>query len=95
MTGDQEGETGGCWLHPHVRVQVSVIQGRGLFATEPLTAGTTIASLAGQLVSGDELDRLIDPAATHLGFCAYEKDGSRPASTRIMVTCTSSWKHSD
>jgi hypothetical protein len=63
VTGaDQERELGGCWLHPHVQVQVSVIQGRGLFATRPLTAGTTIAVLAGQLVSGDELDRLLADA---------------------------------
>jgi uncharacterized protein len=57
------GMTGHCWLHPQVQVQASVIDGRGLYATRPLAAGTTIATLAGRLVTDEELQRLMGNAA--------------------------------
>ena len=62
-SGDQGRVTGRCWLHPDVRVQESAIEGRGLYATRSLSAGTTIATLAGRLVTDEELDRLMDHAA--------------------------------
>jgi hypothetical protein len=61
-SGDQDGRTGVCWLHPQVQVQTSLIQGHGLFAARFLPAGTTIATLAGQLVTDDELHRLLATA---------------------------------
>jgi uncharacterized protein len=62
-SGDQDGTTGRCWLHPHVQIQASAIDGRGLYATQPLAAGTTIATLAGRLVTDEELHRLMHDAA--------------------------------
>jgi hypothetical protein len=58
-TGDQDGETGACWLHPHIQVLPSAIHGRGLFAAQPLVAGAVVATLAGRLVSGKELHQLL------------------------------------
>lgn len=63
MTGaDRDGKTSACWLHPHVQVRVSAIQGNGLFAARPLPAGTTVATLAGRRVSDEELHRLMQTA---------------------------------
>ena len=62
-SGGQDGTTGGCWLHPHVQVRASTIDGRGLYATQPLAAGITIATLAGRLVSDDQLRQLMHDAA--------------------------------
>jgi hypothetical protein len=51
-----------CWLHPGVEVRDSPIEGRGLFARQPIAAGTVVSRLGGRLVTGDELRRLIaDP----------------------------------
>jgi uncharacterized protein len=62
-SGDQDGRTGLCWLHPHVQIQSSAIEGRGLYATRPLAAGTAIATLAGRLVTDEELHQLMHDAA--------------------------------
>jgi hypothetical protein len=48
-----------CWLHPAVRVRYSPIAGRGLFTGEAILAGGVVASLAGRLVDGAELSRLL------------------------------------
>jgi hypothetical protein len=32
-SGDQDAMTGRCWLHPHVQLRVSAVDGRGLYAT--------------------------------------------------------------
>lgn len=61
-SADQGGPAGACWLHPHVEVRASAIQGSGLFAAQPLPAGTTIATLAGRLVCDAELHRLMQAA---------------------------------
>jgi SET domain-containing protein len=61
-TGDQGSEPGACWLHPHIQVLPSAIHGRGLFATQPLAAGTIVATLAGRLVSDEELHQLLAQA---------------------------------
>jgi SET domain-containing protein len=51
-----------CWLHPAIEVRESPIAGRGLFARQPIAAGTVVSRLGGRLVPGDELRRLIaDP----------------------------------
>jgi hypothetical protein len=47
------------WLHPAVRVQYSPISGRGLFTCEAIAAGAVVATLAGRLVDGAELSRLL------------------------------------
>jgi hypothetical protein len=52
-------------------VRQSPIEGRGLFFTDQLTAGTIVIRLGGRLVSSAELDALIrdadaDPAAPHV-----------------------------
>jgi uncharacterized protein len=58
--------TDSCWLHPHAEVRASAIDGRGLYATRPLAAGITVATLAGRLVSDEELGLLMrDAAASH------------------------------
>ena len=50
------------WVHPHVVVNDSGIEGRGLFATEDLPADEVVVRLSGRLVSTDELSRLIEHA---------------------------------
>ncbi|AGZ40456.1 SET domain-containing protein [Actinoplanes friuliensis] len=49
-----------CWLHSGVEVRDSPIEGRGLFARRPIPAGTVVSRLGGRLVSGPELQRLIE-----------------------------------
>lgn len=51
-----------CWLHPDVTVAPSAIAGRGLFASEPMGAGTVISRLGGRLVSAADLHDLLDGA---------------------------------
>jgi uncharacterized protein len=53
-----------CRLHPAVEVRRSGIEGHGLFAREPIPAGTVVSKLGGRLVGGAELRRLIDDPAT-------------------------------
>lgn len=50
------------WVHPHIVVNDSVIEGRGLFATEDLPEGEIVLRLSGRLVSTNELGHLIDHA---------------------------------
>lgn len=49
-----------CWLHSDVRVGVSMIAGRGLFAATLIPAGTVVSRLGGRLVSTAELHALFD-----------------------------------
>ena len=56
-----------CWLHPGVEVRHSPISGRVLFATAPITAGTVVSRLGGQLVSGETLRELFSAAASDPG----------------------------
>jgi hypothetical protein len=74
---DPDGGTGACWLHPHVQVQASAVHGHGLFAAWPLPAGITVATLAGRLVSGEELGRLLRTATasqTYLDTICVDDD---------------------
>jgi hypothetical protein len=50
------------WVHPHVVVRDSAIEGKGLFATEEFAAGVMVLRLSGHLVSTSELARLIEYA---------------------------------
>jgi 8-oxo-dGTP pyrophosphatase MutT (NUDIX family) len=60
---------GDCWLHPAVQVRDSRIEGRGLFATSGLTAGTVVARLGGRLVDTAVMGELV--AAATAGLSAY------------------------
>jgi uncharacterized protein len=51
------------WLHPAVRVGPSPIEGKGLFATGPIAAGTTAARLGGRLVRRTALEGMLATAA--------------------------------
>jgi uncharacterized protein len=50
------------WVHPHLVVDESRIEGRGLFAADDLPEGETMFRLRGRIVSTDELSRLIEYA---------------------------------
>jgi hypothetical protein len=66
------------WVHEHLSVERSSIEGHGLFATRDLSAGTIVVQLAGRLVTSDELTALIaesdaDPDAPYVDtFTVYE-----------------------
>jgi SET domain-containing protein len=47
------------WLDRRVAVRASPIEGRGLFATEPIPAGEVVLRLGGRLVGTEELAELI------------------------------------
>jgi SET domain-containing protein len=55
-----------CWLHPAVVVAESPIEGRGLFCTAPIAAGTLVARLGGRLVDGPELRDLLHASAAYV-----------------------------
>jgi hypothetical protein len=57
---------GDCWLHPAVEVRDSPIEGRGLFATSALPAGTVVARLGGRLVDTAVMRELVADATAHL-----------------------------
>ncbi len=44
-----------CWLHPAVEVRGSAIEGRGLFAGEPIGADQAVSRLGGLMATDDEL----------------------------------------
>ena len=52
------------WVDERVVFRDSTISGRGLFATEDISAGTTVLRLGGRLVDSIELDAMI--AATYI-----------------------------
>jgi uncharacterized protein len=59
------------WVDPRLAVRPSPIEGRGLFATEPIEAGSVVIRLGGRLVSTAELDAVIaaadaDPSAAYV-----------------------------
>ena len=54
---------GPSWVHPSVEVRGSEIEGRGLFATVGLAAGTVVSRLRGRLVSDEELADLLARSA--------------------------------
>lgn len=67
------------WLHHHLAVRVSAIDGQGLFATQDIPAGTVVVRLGGRLVSSAELTRLIteanaDPTAPYVDSTTVYED---------------------
>jgi SET domain-containing protein len=56
-----------CWLHPDIEVRASSIEGRGLFATRHIAAGTVVSRVGGRLVSGAELAAVFAAAAQDPG----------------------------
>ncbi len=65
---------GSCWLIPHVAVGDSPVDGRGLFATAPIAAGTVVARLDGRRVSTFELRRILDGASSYVDTIAIDDD---------------------
>ena len=63
-----------CWLHPAVAVRSSPIAGRGLFATEPITAGTVVSRLGGRLVDTATMHRLIEDSETYVDTIVVDDD---------------------
>ncbi len=55
------------WLDRRLEVRDSPIEGRGLFATGRIAAGTVVVRLGGQLVSESELRRSLEKAAAGTG----------------------------
>ena len=62
MPGSAPAPPERCWLLPSVEVRRSTIEGRGLFATEPVAAGSVVGRLGGRLVDGAELRMLLAAA---------------------------------
>jgi GNAT superfamily N-acetyltransferase len=67
------------WLHHHLAVRASPIDGHGLFATQDIPAGTVVVCLGGRLVSSAELTRLIteanaDPNAPYVDSTTLYED---------------------
>lgn len=78
------------WLHPHVVVNDSGIEGRGLFAAEDLPTDEIVLRLSGRLVSTDELGQLIeyanaDPSHSYVDTLTIYEDAHLvlPAGTMI------------
>ncbi len=64
-----------CWLHPDIRVDVSMIAGRGLFAAAPIPARTVVSRLGGRLLSAAELRAMIaDPGSSFVDSIVVEDD---------------------
>jgi uncharacterized protein len=67
------------WLHEHIAVRESAIEGNGLFATADLPSGVIVIRLAGRLVSAEELAGLIDqvngdPLAPYVDTLTVDED---------------------
>ena|SRR5690349_8927019 len=63
-----------CWLHPGIEVRDSPIEGRGLFARQPLPAGAVVSRLGGRLVSWSELRELIaDPQQPYVDTISFSE----------------------
>jgi len=62
------------WVHPSLEVHDSAIAGRGLFATEPLAAGSVVLVLGGHLVTTAELVALIASATEYVDTLSVGTD---------------------
>ena len=71
---DRSGVGGDCWVHPALEVGSSRIEGRGLFALEPLAAGIVVMELGGRLVHTDELMALIASATAYVDSVTVDDD---------------------
>ena len=63
-----------CWVHPHLAVRASSIEGRGLFALLPLAAETVVVELGGRLVTTNELTALVASATTYVDTITVGSD---------------------
>jgi hypothetical protein len=63
-----------CWLHPHVTVRASPIEGRGLFADAPIAAGAVVVRLRGREVTGAELHRIFAEATGYVDTISIDED---------------------
>lgn len=57
----------GCWLHPNIGIGPSPIAQLGLFAHAPIPQGTVVSRLGGRLVTGAELQRILNEASQRPG----------------------------
>lgn len=69
----------GVWVDPRIEVRESAIEGRGLFAVSPITAGEVVVRVGGRLVSSRELDELIayavaTPGAAYVDSLTVDED---------------------
>ena len=67
------------WIDERLVVRASAIEGRGLFATDHIPAGTTVIRLGGRLVSSADLEELIaeanaDPATPYVDAITVFED---------------------
>lgn len=67
------------WLHEHIAVGDSIIEGKGLVATADIASGTIVIRLAGHLVSTEELaGRLAraraDPSRPYVDTLTIDED---------------------
>jgi hypothetical protein len=83
------------WVDERLVVRDSPIDGRGLFVTHAVPAGTVVMRLAGRLVTSAELDALIasaeaDPAAPYVDTITIDDDGHLvlPPDTTIHTSAT-------
>jgi hypothetical protein len=75
---------GECWLTPKAEVRPSSIDGRGLFAREPIAAGEVVMRLGGSIISDGDLMALAASGARHDSISLGEGqnlliEGSHPA----------------
>jgi SET domain-containing protein len=78
------------WLDDRLEVRSSPIEGHGLFATDPIPAGTVVIRFGGRLVSSAQLDALIaaadaDPAGAYVDTITIGDDAHlvMPAGTDV------------
>nr|WP_231747487.1 SET domain-containing protein [Auraticoccus cholistanensis] len=62
------------WLSPAIEVRASPIEGRGLFAREPVPAGARVARFGGRLVGDAELRALIERSPTYVDTLSLDTD---------------------
>jgi hypothetical protein len=53
------------WLHPSAETRPTATKGTGVFAVEPIPAGTTVAGFGGHVVDGRELADLGEAVRIH------------------------------
>ena len=89
------------WMDDRLVVRESPVEGRGLFFTDRLPAGTVVIRLGGRLVSSAELGALMrdadaDPAAPYVDtitvydgatWCSHRAQRSTSATTAVTRPC--------
>lgn len=62
------------WICDDVEVATSPIQGRGLFATQDLAAGTEVVRFGGRLLGDEAIRRLIAESETYIDTLSLDDD---------------------